>query len=671
MTRTSPKVRVAAAGAMIVTMTICSVVTPGCRHPVAVPEGELVAVSLRALQNKLKTCQQAGNCSKELLQMGSLRTVMGFVADENNRDVILFGLGNPAVPPLSVEDLAVALRNAWNKYAYLDGGAYRAPGCSIDPDPSVTRELDAIGQRMDNASSEGPIEAAIGDWQEVCRRPQTVRVLGIPFDTHFAEVMVGADYDLKTLADGSAALDVPGFTSLMDRMAGERQKALTGRADVALQRSSLNRFWFCPGDNIYEENQGVVLIEQCPVKLLTERMHSDAGGRLSGTSSTDDQAQDFTEVFSALFERISEQRPVYRQLENLFRLAAIADALNSRYSDGKVDLRYLLDEFPVSQTAVAHNLPGREAVKKIEHREDSQSGYTTYRLWIPSCGGVDLGMRNAPKQFLPDTSGRLLSLGKGILSSKGSRESPYWVYKASFVSDLSNDLRNQDVNRGNSDFNVLTVVDTRTGYDVYDATHRKVYGGNDISELLRAVHSQFGQDPDKTVYLDLKGFSQDKEQAFASSCRIRQERDNVDTWLRTLARRPDGSREPMDAFFSRGVTLEAEPDRPERVRDGPQAGWYRASLRFLVQTAGKIQKIGIEVFAKTADLAQEFVDNVKSLLSVPKYRAKSTAAIANQVRRQLKKKYNLTDKDLIIHFRDQFGSTHIAVIRSGEVEELG
>lgn len=674
MTKAKRKRRLRISGIYCLTAIIALswILLPGCglfsRPSVARPDSEVRAVSLKTLQKKLKACQQAKNCSDELLQMGGLRRILGFVADEKNDDVVLFGLGDAVAPPMYVEDLVVALRNAWDKYSYLDGGAYQAPGCSIDPNPAVMRELNTIEQRMDGVSSGGSIEAVISDWQQVCKRPQSVRVLGIPVDTHFAKVMVDADYDLKTLVDGSDALGTPGFTSLTDRLVAERQDGVTANAAGSLPHSSLNRFWFCPGENIYQEDQGVVLIERCPVRLLTERMHADTGGKVAGTSSVDDNAEDFTEVFTALFDKISEQRSIYRQLENLFRLGAVADALSSRRSDDKLDLRYLLEDFPVSQTAVARSLPGREAVKRIEHREAFRGGYSTYRLWIPSCGGVDLSMRGAPKRVVPDTSERLLNLGKGIMSSRGSKESIYWVYKASLVSDLRSDLSNQDVNRTNSDFQVLTVADTRSGYDVYDGSHRNVYRGNDISQLLADVHSQF---PEKTVYLDLKGFSQDKGEAFASSCRIRQEKDNVDAWLKTILRRPDGSRGPIDAFFSPGLKLETEPDPPERVLDGPQSGWYRASLKFLIQTAGKIQKIGIDIFAKTADLAWEFVDNVKALLSVPKYRAKSTGAIVNQVRRELKRKYNLTDKDLIIHYRDQFGSTHIAVIPSGQVGERG
>jgi hypothetical protein len=43
----------------------------------------------------------------------------------------------------------------------------------------------------------------IADWKRECEKDEAVNVFGIPFDTHFAQVMVKADYDLKRLSDGS------------------------------------------------------------------------------------------------------------------------------------------------------------------------------------------------------------------------------------------------------------------------------------------------------------------------------------------------------------------------------------------------------------------------------------------------------------------------------------
>ena len=52
-----------------------------------------------------------------------------------------------SLPPLYFEDLVIALRNAWLRYARLEGNTriYEDPGCSIDPEPAVLRKLQALG----------------------------------------------------------------------------------------------------------------------------------------------------------------------------------------------------------------------------------------------------------------------------------------------------------------------------------------------------------------------------------------------------------------------------------------------------------------------------------------------------------------------------------------------
>ena len=50
--------------------------------------------------------------------------------------------------------------------------------------------------------------------------------MGVPFDTHFAKVMVNADYYMKRLVNGSVDLNVAGFRSLMSMSVDAGKKAL-------------------------------------------------------------------------------------------------------------------------------------------------------------------------------------------------------------------------------------------------------------------------------------------------------------------------------------------------------------------------------------------------------------------------------------------------------------
>ncbi|MBI2876343.1 MAG: hypothetical protein HYY20_05625 [Candidatus Tectomicrobia bacterium] len=106
---------------------------------VASPPGPGQAVSLQVLQKRLASCMPGQRCPDELLRLAGLTSLRGLVEDPQHHDWILLGQADPRHPPLLTEDLVVALRNAWLKYATRKGSTlfYDPPGCSIDPDPQT------------------------------------------------------------------------------------------------------------------------------------------------------------------------------------------------------------------------------------------------------------------------------------------------------------------------------------------------------------------------------------------------------------------------------------------------------------------------------------------------------------------------------------------------------
>src|SRR6185295_13725942 len=120
----------------------------------------------------------------------------------------------------------------------------------------------AIGQQLHATSPTrgwGKLKEA---WSRICQQPQDVRVLGIPWDSHFAQVMVKADYDLKKLVDGTDPIEIAGLQSLtgmtMERMRGD----LLQHVALSVPAASQHRFWFCPDDDLYEKDRGVIIVNQ-------------------------------------------------------------------------------------------------------------------------------------------------------------------------------------------------------------------------------------------------------------------------------------------------------------------------------------------------------------------------------------------------------------------------
>lgn len=387
------------------------------------------AVSLKVLQDRLRDCQQKESCSKELLQIAGLKKITGYVMDETYHDLVLFGNVDESMHPLYLEDFVIALRNAWFKFAPLKGNTYyySDPGCSIDPDPKVMKKLQAIGQQIFSTSSPKKVEKKFKDWHRTCRSPQVVRVLGIPFNSRFGWVMVTADYDMKRLVDGSDALNIPGFISLTDMKMDMAKRDLKKGIPLAMSLS-MNRFWFYPGENRYTEDEGIIIIKNCPVILLTEEEYLSKTGEISGRGRANPFAQRFTESFTDNYAKIARQRPIYTELENLFRFVALAKIIQfkSSHSEVGLNLDYFLDQYQISKTPVDKHLPGRSNIKDFKHRQDYQGGYSIQYLWLPSCGGVGIEIQAKQQNFEKDTTQELAKMREEALKARSSPDALFW-----------------------------------------------------------------------------------------------------------------------------------------------------------------------------------------------------------------------------------------------------
>ncbi|MCJ7645575.1 hypothetical protein MUO65_01510 [bacterium] len=91
-------------------------------EPLVYGERQVTRVlSLKVLQERLKSCTPKGNCPDDVLKLCGLTRIEGYILDEPNNDLILFGEVDTKSPPLHTENLIIALRNTWLKYAELKG----------------------------------------------------------------------------------------------------------------------------------------------------------------------------------------------------------------------------------------------------------------------------------------------------------------------------------------------------------------------------------------------------------------------------------------------------------------------------------------------------------------------------------------------------------------------
>lgn len=637
------------------------------------------AVSLKLLQEKLKACQPQGSCPDELLLLGGIKRLSGVVADQASRDLILLGEADEDSPPLHLEDFVLALRNAWLSYAPLEGGVYQYsyPGCSIDPNPQVIQRLQAVGHKVFGApSDEKGMERTLSEWGSVCESPQAVRVIGIPFDTHFAQVMVQADYDMKLLADGSDALDTPGFQSVADMEVERARGELLGGQKFTIPPPVLNRFWLFPGENVYEEGQGVVLIKSCPIRLLTEQMHTNGGRSLVGSGSADSRAQVFAESFTALYPQVAQRRPVYAELENLFRFVALAQVIRHKSQDawGGFDLSYLLEGYPVARAPVEHYLKGRHSFKELKQREESPSGYRELHLWFPSCGGVDISIKVDGGSFKPGVGEDLARIEAAVLKGRAAADAPVWVLSsegAEAVSAAADNSRLFQLNRDNKEARLFTVEDRKSSYALFDGERGRPFDQNEISELVAEINRRAAADRASLVYLDLKGFATpDKVEGFATSCRNQQVKLNKEVTIRTLERRR-GSTDSQDAFFTPGNRVDKDGSRVEEVKEGKYQGWKRVVLKFFVQVKGVVHSVSVYVYVKSAESAQLIFDTFMRNSGLPEFRASTLADAVNKTLKELRQQEGWSEEQIQREIEDQFGDVYVVQLPAARGAAFG
>jgi len=392
------------------------------------------ALSLRVLQKTLANRPLGKPRSLELTQLGYITRIRGYVIDTTTQDIILVGDSIPFDQPLNLDDFVVALRNVWDIYTERKGNAqiYSYPGCSIDPDPKVLKRLQSLENLISSAETESETKKRIDDWCDYCRKPQQVRVMGVPFKSRFAKVMVLADYDMKKLVDGSeSTLNVAGFKSLSDMTLDAIQPALIKRKPIAIHISTLNRFWFYPGEVSYLTDEQAGIITQCPVKLLTEEEYLEMSGNTQGKGRGDSLALLFCENFADHYAEISKQKPIYAELESLFRLVALTKLMREQKCTevAGLDLNYLLNQYLIPSYKVSQTLPGRSSVKEFSHKEEHDGGYNQLYFWLQSCGGVSIEINPPPKQKTDSkVKALLLDLGIDVLNGRENVNQASWSF---------------------------------------------------------------------------------------------------------------------------------------------------------------------------------------------------------------------------------------------------
>ncbi|HZL88402.1 MAG TPA: DUF1598 domain-containing protein [Pirellulaceae bacterium] len=369
-------------------------------------------VSLRRLEAAVAERLRAGmpleEVERHLAGLTRVQFVFAFEAEgDEPGDIVLAGPAEPWIfdpsarpvgmtsgrPVLLLEDLAVALR------AFAPPPAGKRPdrpflGCTIDPTPDGLASLMKYQRTIPRAIPVAGRDAAAVEIAQGVRDSlgmATIRVFGISPRTHFAQILVEADYRMKRIAIGIEPPPVKMATFL---------SALDSPREATLQR-----WWFTPeydGIRIADDALAMEMVGQ-GVKLQAEDIRIGPDGALAAAGEKPSKAsQLFCSAFTKKYPDIAAASPVYAQLRNMMDLAIVAAFLrrHDMYARSGWTADVLRDEGRLPCEA----LPVPKQVACVVNWQ-----WKGARLLTPAGGGVSIDAEAAlePGRLLADENGRL------------------------------------------------------------------------------------------------------------------------------------------------------------------------------------------------------------------------------------------------------------------------
>ena len=168
------------------------------------------------------------------------------------------------------------------------------------------------------------IEQALG--------PQTITVAGVPDTSHFARVLVAADYRMKRLAMGFEEPPMTGLPSFLQMM-----KSAPGRA-----RAMMPRWWLAPDyDALLSDAEGLAFeFGKAGVQAMTEEQAVDSAGQKRSAGHENPLAKKWADNMTARYEALSTKDTIFGQLRNCMDLAVVAALDPPPQPDRKVRLEH-------------------------------------------------------------------------------------------------------------------------------------------------------------------------------------------------------------------------------------------------------------------------------------------------------------------------------------------
>ena len=383
------------------------------RFAVAENECRVTLTAIKARPEKAVSLRQisAALAAGKPARFEGMTRLDGYVIDDDNKDIVLFGIVERGQPELAAADFVVALRSAFKRgIDPKDGTDYsKRAAISLDTNPEVFHRL----HEFQTANVDGRRKYA-----ELCKTPQKVRVDGMIRHTRVAKVLIDADYRMKRVGQGLETLPISSpFPGDFEAKIREWRAQLEAGQEPDVP-SNLTRYWFTPGHfshAVSDDGGKMVCIDHAQVVLKDEdQIYKEGVDVASGAVNA--YARAFTCAWTERMEDTYQAEPLWRDMHNMFRNFALSRIMYDLHAFDKADLEseFLLERCELPRVEVPDTLPGISRMEVYVRRRKGGST-TTYARTV--CGGVSVGFTN-PIEKHPDTDGEIQRAGQSVLGSR-------------------------------------------------------------------------------------------------------------------------------------------------------------------------------------------------------------------------------------------------------------
>ena len=272
-------------------------------------------LSLRGLEAAIEECvkndKQLPDRIKYLAGLQRIRYVFVY---PQQRDIVLVGPGEgwkvdkqgnvvgitTGRPVMLLEDLLVALRTARQA---ANGGIT----CSINPTPEGLAQFTRYMSQFRRMGNPGTIASGA----ERAMGPQNITLTNVPPGSHFARVLVAADYRMKRLGMGFEEAPIRGLPSFLKMMKG------TG--------TLLPRWWLEPNyEPLLRSPDGLAWeLRGASVKAMTEEDFVGATGNVEHSGKANPVAQKWADNMTEKYDQLAVAVPIFGELRNCMELAVV------------------------------------------------------------------------------------------------------------------------------------------------------------------------------------------------------------------------------------------------------------------------------------------------------------------------------------------------------------